>query len=328
MPGFAVQGDSGGVERIHVAVDGPYADFELVGELLRGHAAPSLQQEKDGQKPRGSHSTDNTCQNAASDRRQTGAPLLARIFVMNNALDGKVALVTGGGRGIGAAVALRLAQDGADVALTFQQNQQRADDVVEQIKVAGRRAIAVQADSADPAAMTAVVDRVAGELGRLDILVNNAGVFLLGPLEQLSLEEFEQTVAVNIRAPFVASQAAVPHMSAGGRIINIGSNVAERAVFPGFALYAMSKTALIGLTKALGRELGPRAITVNLVNPGPTDTELNPADGPNADTINGFTALGHYAAPADVAAAVAFLASADGRYITGATVNVDGGFTI
>ncbi|MEO3859938.1 3-oxoacyl-ACP reductase family protein [Acrocarpospora sp. B8E8] len=247
---------------------------------------------------------------------------------MNNALDGKVALVTGGGRGIGAAVALRLAQDGADVALTFQQNQQRADDVVEQIKVAGRRAIAVQADSADPAAMTAVVDRVAGELGRLDILVNNAGVFLLGPLEQLSLEEFEQTVAVNIRAPFVASQAAVPHMSAGGRIINIGSNVAERAVFPGFALYAMSKTALIGLTKALGRELGPRAITVNLVNPGPTDTELNPADGPNADTINGFTALGHYAAPADVAATVAFLASADGRYITGATVNVDGGFTI
>ncbi len=133
--------------------------------------------------------------------------------------------------------------------------------------------------------------------GRLDILVNNAGAFLLGPLEQLSLDEFEQTVAVNVRAPFVASQAAVHHMSAGGRIVNIGSNVAERAVFPGFSLYAMSKTALIGLTKALGRELGGRAITVNLVNPGATDTELNPADGPNADTINGFTALGHYARP-------------------------------
>ncbi|MFC4532352.1 SDR family NAD(P)-dependent oxidoreductase [Sphaerisporangium dianthi] len=247
---------------------------------------------------------------------------------MNNALDGKVALVTGGGRGIGAAVALRLAQDGADVALTFQRNQQRADDVVEQIKRAGRRAIAIRADSADPAALTAVVDRVAGELGRLDILVNNAGAFLLGPLEQLSLEEFEQTIAVNVRAPFVASQAAISHMPAGGRIINIGSNVAERTVFPGFSLYAMSKTALIGLTKALGRELGPRAITVNLVNPGATDTELNPADGPNAGTVNGFTALGHYAAPADVAAAVAFLAGADGRYITGATVNVDGGFTI
>jgi 3-oxoacyl-[acyl-carrier protein] reductase len=246
----------------------------------------------------------------------------------NNTLDGKVALVTGGGRGIGAAVAMRLAKYGADVALTFQRDQRRAEEVVEQIKSAGRRGIAIPADSADPAAVTAAVDRVAGELGRLDILVNNAGAFLLGPLEQLSLEEFEQTVAVNVRAPFVASQAAVRHMAAGGRIINIGSNIADRAVFPGFALYAMSKTALIGLTKALGRELGPRAITVNLVNPGPTATDLNPVDGPNAETINGFTALGHFAEPADVAAAVGFLASSDGRYVTGATVNVDGGFTI
>ncbi len=247
---------------------------------------------------------------------------------MNKALDGKVALVTGGGRGIGAAVALRLAEHGADVALTFQHNQQRADDVVDQVKAAGRRAIAVRADSADPAAVTAAVDRVSDELGRLDILVNNAGAFLLGPLEQLSLEQFEQTVAVNIRAPFVAAQAAVGRMSTGGRIINIGSNMAERAVFPGFSLYAMSKTALIGLTKALGRELGGRAITVNLVNPGPTDTESNPADGPGAATITDLTALGHYAQPADVAAAVAFLAGPDARYVTGATINVDGGFTI
>ncbi|GAB4102820.1 SDR family oxidoreductase [Micromonospora taraxaci] len=247
---------------------------------------------------------------------------------MNNALDGKVALVTGGGRGIGAAVALRLAEEGADVALTFQQNQRRADGVVDQIKAVGRMAIAMQVDSSDPAAVVGAVDRVVGELGRLDILVNNAGAFLLGPLEQLSLEEFEQTVAVNVRAPFVAAQAAVRHMRAGGRVINIGSNAAERAVFPGFALYAMSKTTLIGLTKALGRELGGRAITVNLVNPGATDTELNPADGPNADTINGFTALGHFAEPSDVAATVAFLAGPGGRYITGATVNVDGGFTI
>jgi 3-oxoacyl-[acyl-carrier protein] reductase len=147
---------------------------------------------------------------------------------MSNALDGrelngKVALVTGGGRGIGAAVALRLAQEGADVALTFQRNQQRADDVVERIKAVGRRAVAVRADCRDPAAVIAAVDRAVGELGRLDILVNNAGAFLLGPLEQLSLDDFEQTVAVNVRAPFVASQAAVPHMSAGGRIINIGS---------------------------------------------------------------------------------------------------------
>ncbi|MDR7275685.1 SDR family NAD(P)-dependent oxidoreductase [Catenuloplanes atrovinosus] len=246
---------------------------------------------------------------------------------MDNALDDKVALVTGGSRGIGAAVALRLAGAGADVALTFRHDQRRADDVVDQIKAAGRRAIAIRADSADPAAVTAAVDRAFGELGRLDVLVNNAGAFLLGPIERLSLAEFEETVAVNVRAPFVASQAAVRHLPAGGRIINIGSNMAERAVFPGFSLYAMSKTALTGLTKALGRELGGRAITVNLVNPGPTDTELNPADGPDAGTIKGFTALGHYAAPADVAATVAFLAGPDGRYITGATLNVDGGFT-
>ncbi|MEU8612116.1 SDR family oxidoreductase, partial [Actinoplanes sp. NPDC048791] len=172
------------------------------------------------------------------------------------------------------------------------------------------------------------VDRAAAELGRLDILVNNAGAFLLGPVEQLDLADFEQSIAVNVRAPFVAAQAALRHLTGGGRIISIGSNVAERAVFPGFTLYALSKTALTGLTKALAREVGPRAITVNLVNPGPTDTDLNPADGPNADAINALTALGHYAEPADVAAAVAFLAGPDGRYVTGATINVDGGFTV
>jgi 3-oxoacyl-[acyl-carrier protein] reductase len=245
-----------------------------------------------------------------------------------NPLNGQVALVTGGSRGIGAAVAVRLAQDGADVAVTYQQNRQRADDVVERIEAMGRRALAIQADSADPAALVAAVDRAASELGRLDILVNNAGAFLLGPFHELGLAEFDETAAVNIRAPFVASQAAVRHMPSGGRIINIGSNVAERAVFPGFALYAMSKSALVGLTKALGRELGPRGITVNLVNPGPTDTELNPAEGPDADTINGFTALGHFAAPEDIAAAVAFVGGPGGRYITGAAINVDGGFTI
>ncbi|GIJ43495.1 3-ketoacyl-ACP reductase [Virgisporangium aliadipatigenens] len=242
-------------------------------------------------------------------------------------LDGKVALVTGGGRGIGAAVVRRLARDGAEVAFTFQDDERRADAVVDEVTTAGGRATAVRADSADPGAPVDAVERVVAAHGRIDILVNNAGAFLLGPLAELSLAEFEQTVAVNVRAPFLASQAAARHMSAGGRIVTIGSNMAERTVFPGFALYAMSKTALIGLTKALGRELGPRAITVNLVNPGPTDTDLNPADGPNAAVINGFTALGHYAAPDDIAATVAFLAGPDARYITGATVNVDGGFT-
>jgi 3-oxoacyl-[acyl-carrier protein] reductase len=249
-------------------------------------------------------------------------------MTMSNRLDGQVALVTGGGRGIGAAVASRLAQQGADVAITFHSNERRADEVVDQIKAAGRRAVAIQADSADPVQLTAAIGRVTGELGRLDILVNNAGGFPVAPLEQVTLEDFEQTVAVNIRAPFVASQAAVPHMRAGGRIITIGSMVADRVAFPGFSLYAMSKTALSGLTKALGRELGPRGITVNLVHPGPTDTELNPADGPSAAVVNGLTALGRYGAPADVAAAVAFLAGEDGRYVTGATLTVDGGFTI
>jgi 3-oxoacyl-[acyl-carrier protein] reductase len=247
---------------------------------------------------------------------------------MINALEGKVALVTGGSRGIGAAVALRLAADGADVAFTYQQNESRAAEVVDRIKAVGRRAVAIRADSADPVEVIAAVDRAAGELGRLDILVNNAGAFLLGPIEELTLAAFEETIAVNVRAPFVATQAAVRHMVAGGRIINIGSNVAERVVFPGFGLYSMSKTALIGLTKAFGRELGGRAITVNLVNPGATDTELNPADGPNAEVINGHTAVGHYATPEDVAAAVTFVASPESRYMTGSTVNVDGGFTI
>ncbi|HEY0812958.1 MAG TPA: SDR family oxidoreductase [Pseudonocardia sp.] len=246
----------------------------------------------------------------------------------DNALAGKVALVTGGGRGIGAAVAARLAQDGADVALTFHRDHDSANDVTDRIGKLGRRALAMPVDSADPAALVAATDRVAEDFGRLDILVNNAGAFLLGPIDALGLAEFDTTMAVNVRAPFVATQAAVRHMRAGGRIITIGSNVAERAVFPGFTLYAMSKTAMIGLTKALGRELGPRAITVNLVNPGPTDTDLNPADGPNAATFGSFTALGHYASPIDIAAAVAFLAGDDGRYVTGAMINVDGGFTI
>ncbi|WP_027341530.1 SDR family NAD(P)-dependent oxidoreductase [Hamadaea tsunoensis] len=246
---------------------------------------------------------------------------------MNNTLDGKVALVTGGSRGIGSAIALRLADLGADVTLTYRDGKERAEEVADQVRSKGRRAEAVRADSADPIAMQDAVAEVVARWGRLDILVNNAGAFAVGPVEQFTLDDFEQTVAVNIRAPFVASQAAVRHMRAGGRIINIGSNVAERAVFPGFSLYAMSKTALTGLTKALGRELGPRSITVNLVNPGPTDTDTNPADSSFAETVNGFTALGHYAQPDDIAAVVAFLASPDARYITGATVNVDGGFS-
>ncbi|MET8310520.1 3-oxoacyl-ACP reductase family protein [Micromonospora sp. NPDC005173] len=242
-------------------------------------------------------------------------------------LDGKVALVTGGSRGIGAGIALRLAQDGADVALTYRQNAEQAAIVGKQIEALGRRALVIQADGADPTAVRDAVDRAAAELGRLDILVNNAAVFLVGVMGELGTAEVEQTIAVNIRAPYVAVQAALRHLGDGGRIISIGSNVGERAVFPGLALYSMSKTALVGLTRGLARELGPRGITVNLVNPGPTDTDANPADGPNAAAIAGFTAVGRFARPADIAATVAHLASPEAGYVTGAVINVDGGFT-
>ncbi|MEN3611948.1 SDR family oxidoreductase [Plantactinospora sp. ZYX-F-223] len=250
------------------------------------------------------------------------------ISVKSSVLDGKVAFVTGGSRGIGAAVAVRLAQDGADVALTYQQNAEAAGAVLDRIKAIGRRGLAIQADSADPAAVVSAVERAAGEFGRLDVLVNNAGAFLVGPAVEVGLAEFERSVAVNVRAPFVAAQAAARHMVDGGRIITIGSNMAERAAFPGFALYSMSKTALTGLTKGLARDLGPQGITVNLVNPGPTDTDSNPADGPMAETIRDFTAVRRYAAPAEIAATVAWVAGADSSYVTGATINVDGGFTV
>jgi NAD(P)-dependent dehydrogenase (short-subunit alcohol dehydrogenase family) len=244
-----------------------------------------------------------------------------------NRLGGHVALITGGSRGIGAAVAARLAEEGADVVLTYDRSARRAAEVVEQIKAGGRRALAIRADSADPEAVTGAVDEAAAAFGRLDILVNNAGVFLVGPVEDLGPAEIERTLAVNVRAPFVASRAAVRHMGRGGRIISIGSNVGERAVFPGLALYSMSKTALVGMTRGLARELGPRGVTVNLVHPGPTDTDANPADGPDAQAITGFTALGRYAQASEIAGTVAHLASADGGYITGASIHVDGGFT-
>ncbi|MFE2938741.1 3-oxoacyl-ACP reductase family protein [Streptomyces sp. NPDC059255] len=245
---------------------------------------------------------------------------------MTAVLDGRVALVTGGSRGIGAAVALRLAEDGADVALTYQHGEVRAAEVVDRIKALGRRGLAVRADSADPAEVRAAVDRAAEELGRLDIVVNNAGIGVLGPVEELAAEDVDRVLHINVRAPFLVSQAALRHLGEGGRIINIGSCMAERVAFPGGSLYATSKTALTGLTKSLARELGPRGITVNLVHPGPTETDMNPAEGPGYEMQKGFTALGRYGQPSDVAATVSHLAADAGRYITGAAIAVDGGF--
>ncbi|MBP8539584.1 SDR family NAD(P)-dependent oxidoreductase [Streptomyces sp. MK37H] len=241
-------------------------------------------------------------------------------------LDGKAALVTGGSRGIGEAVAIRLAEEGADVALTYHSQAERAADVVDRIKALGRRAWAVQADGVDAEAVRAAVEGAAAEFGRLDILVNNAGVGALGPIAELSLDDVDRVLAVNVRAPFLLAQAATAHMADGGRIINIGSCMAERVAFPGGSLYATSKTALTGLTKALARELGPRGITANLIHPGPVDTDMNPADGENAAFQSGLTALGRYGRTTEIAATVAHLAGDSGRYITGASIAVDGGF--
>ncbi|HYN97800.1 MAG TPA: 3-oxoacyl-ACP reductase family protein [Pilimelia sp.] len=243
-------------------------------------------------------------------------------------LKGRVALVTGGSRGIGAAIARGLARQGADVAITYERNTDRASAVAGQIRDMGRRGLTINADSGDVAAVTAAVDHAAEVLGRLDILVNNAGTFRVGPIEELGPAEFDRTVAVNVRAPYVASRAAIRHLGEGGRIISIGSNMADRTTFPGFALYALSKTALVGMTKGLARELGPRGITVNLIHPGPTDTDANPAAGPHAASINALTALGRYATPDEVAAVVSFLAGEGGGYVTGAAINADGGFTV
>jgi 3-oxoacyl-[acyl-carrier protein] reductase len=241
-------------------------------------------------------------------------------------LAGKVALVTGGGRGIGAAIAARLAREGADVAVTYLNAEERAKAVVGEIESFGRRGLAIGADSGDASAVVGAVERTVAELGRLDILVNNAGVFPYGPVEEVSLEELDQTLAVHVRGVFLATQAAVRHMERGGRVISIGSCFAERVPYAGVSLYAMSKSALIGLTKGLARDLGERGITANVVHPGSTDTEMNPADGEGADHERTFIALGHYAEPGDLAAMVSFLAGEGGRYVTGASIAVDGGF--
>ena len=242
-----------------------------------------------------------------------------------NALHDRVALVTGASRGIGAAIALRLARDGADVAITYASSNRHATEIVDQIKALGRRAIAIHADSADPAAVTTAVECTADTFGRLDILVNNAGVVALGPIERITVADIDQTLAVNVRAVIVAMQAAIARMPDGGRIISIGSNVAERTPWPGGSLYAGSKAALIGLTRGLARELGPRGITAVVVQPGPTDTEGNPADGPHADQAITQIPLGHYGQPADIADLVAYLAGPGGRHITGTAITVDGG---
>jgi len=237
-------------------------------------------------------------------------------------LAGKRALVTGGSRGIGAAIALALADKGADVAITYERSSDRAAEVVRTIEAKGRHGLAIQADSGDPDAVKRSVDEAAQALGGLDILVNNAAIALYETIAGFPLKDIDALLAVNVRGPLLAAQAAIPHLTAGGRI---GSAGAERIVGDTGTVYYMTKSALQSFTRGLARELGPRDITVNLVQPGSTNTEMNPADGEFSDFQRSLSPLGRYGAPEDVAAAVAFLASPAARHITGVILNVDGG---
>ena len=240
-------------------------------------------------------------------------------------LTGKRALVTGGSRGIGAAIALGLAEHGADVALTFQNSPDRAQDVVTSIEKLGRKAVAIQADSGDPVAIKRSVDEAVAALGGLDILVNNAAIARYNTIADFTVEDIDALFAVNVRGPILATQAAIPHLGAGGRVISIGSAGADRIVGTPGTVYYMTKSALQSFTRGLAQELGPKDITANLVQPGSTDTEMNPADGESADFQRSLSPLGRFGTPADIAAAVAFLASPAAKHITGSIITVDGG---
>ncbi len=240
-------------------------------------------------------------------------------------LANQVALVTGGSRGIGAAIAKRLAGDGAAVAITYAKDGKAASAVVEAIEREGGKAVAIQADAAKADAVKGAVEKAVETFGRLDILVNNAGTAIPKPFEETTLEEMDRVIDINIRGTFVTTQAALRHMKSGGRIIMIGSCVGERDMTPGLTPYAATKGALKMFTQGLAREVGSRGITVNNVQPGPIDTDLNPAAGEWATPQLANTALGRYGRVDEVAALVAFVASPEAAYITGASLTIDGG---
>lgn len=240
-------------------------------------------------------------------------------------LTGKRALVTGASRGIGAAIAVALAQRGADVAITYERSAERAAEVVREIEAAGVRGLAIQADSGDPAAARQAVDAAAQGLGGLDIFVNNAGIARHGPLADISLADVDALLNVNVRGAILFTQAALAHIPNEGRIVLIGSSLGEKVPVGGVTVYSATKSAQLSLACGLARELGPRGITVNVVQPGATNTDMNPADGAMADGLRAITPLGRYGEPADIAAAVTFLASPAAKQITGTVLTVDGG---
>lgn len=235
-------------------------------------------------------------------------------------------MVTGGSRGMGKAIVKALAAQGANVVFTYAQSKDKAEKIAEEIKVGGGKAIAIKADNANTAEVLAAINTTIQNFGGIDILVNNAGIAIAKPLQDYTLQDYEDTMDINVRAVFVASQAAAKHMPEGGRIITIGSNMGDNAVSANMTLYTASKSALQGLTRGMARDLGNSKITVNLVQPGPVDTDMNPADSEHADFQRSRMALGEYGKPENIAALVSFLAGEESSYITGALLTADGGF--
>lgn len=243
-------------------------------------------------------------------------------------LHNKIALITGGSRGIGAAIAKRMAREGADVAFTYHNSKEKAENIVAEIRQYGVKVAAIQADSARPTMVMEAIDQVYQEFGGLDILVNNAGIGVYDDFNNFTLEDFDRIMAINVRAVFAASQAALKYMTKGGRIIHIGSSQAERIPSAGASLYGMSKSALIGLTKGMARDIAPKGITVNIIHPGPVNTDMNPSNGPSSDYQRSIMALSEYGSAEEIASLAAYLAGPESGYITGAGITIDGGTNI